>query len=433
LLAVPQMKFKRNPALCLQAVAVSLTAASCVSPDESTPPDNAIHVGTVLPFSGVRAASGVALETAMRLAIREVNLAGGLDERPLWLDARDSHSDDTWGITNARELIADGDARYFVGTEEPNIDYQITSAIKAHQMVHVMPGLTSARFHDPSAAAAWFRISPSSMYLACALAKHILKTGVPTVEVVIDPDDYSGAFAALLGQVLTTRGCMVLPNLQITQERKSYADTFSTLERLAPTAVVLVTSPSVAAGFLQEWVVRGQPFQIFLGPTLNSPELQRNVPGGVLEGMRGISADLGEPGSLFEAYFQEQTSVPDIEGAHYYFDAIALLALAAAEGVAQTRNIPPASAMMAHMVNITSPGGIVVGFNQLAEGMALLGQGQKIEYRGAAGSYVLNSVGDSTQNGGAIWQIQGTEFVTIDHEQCTLAELQNGGHAPDDF
>jgi branched-chain amino acid transport system substrate-binding protein len=423
----------RSAATRWLVVGLCLSGTACVSTKERAAPPDAIPIATVLPFSGVRAASGVALETAMRLAVGEVNRAGGLAGRPLWLDADDSHSDDVRGTANALALINSGAFPYFIGTEEPKITYLVSGAIKTHQMVHVMPGLTSARFHDPSSAAAWFRISPSSMYLSCALAKHVLNANVRNTAVVLDPDDYNGAFSALFGQVFTARGGTVLPNLQLSPQNPSYADTFVTLAHLAPTAVVLITSPSVAAEFLQEWAVRGKPFQVFLGPTLNSPELLRNVPGGVLEGMTGISADLGEQGQLFEAYVQAQTSVPDIAGAHYYFDAVALLALAAAEGVAQTGAIPPAPAMMSHMVSITSPGGTPVGFDQLPEGMALLAGGAKVSYRGAAGSYVLNSTGDSTQNGGSIWQIQGSEFVTVDHEHCTQAEIQNGGHTPEDF
>src|SRR5664279_2834418 len=67
----------------------------CVSAHKETAPPDAIRIGTVLPFSGERAASGVALETAMRLAIDIVNSAQGLGGRQLWLDVRDSHSDAT--------------------------------------------------------------------------------------------------------------------------------------------------------------------------------------------------------------------------------------------------------------------------------------------------------------------------------------------------
>jgi ABC-type branched-subunit amino acid transport system substrate-binding protein len=410
-------------------VVAGLTMAACVSTHEEGAPADALHIGTVLPFSGARAASGAALESAMRLAIAEVNDAGGLAGRKLWLDVEDSHSDDARGIANASALIGSKAVPYFVGTEEPKVAYQLAGAVKAHNVVHLMPGLTSPRFHDPSSAAAWFRLSPSGAYIACALAKHIVNSGIRTASVLVDPDDYSADFANMFGVLFSSRGGTVMPTLQLDPQAASYGDTIATVEKLGPGAVALVTSPTVAAGFLQEWAVRGKPLHIFLGPTLNSLELLRNVPSGVLEGMIGISADLGEQSQSFRDYFEVQTGVPDIAGAHYYFDAVALLALSLADGIAQTGTLPLPATMKARMVNVTAAGGSVVTFDQLAQGLALLAAGGRVEYQGAAGSYILNTAGDSTQNSGALWQIAGTEFVTVGYEQCTAAELQQGGRS----
>jgi hypothetical protein len=80
------------------------------------------------------------------------------------------------------------------------------------------------------------------------------------------------------------------------------------------------------------------------------------------------------------------------------------------------------------MLNVSSATGTVVAFDQLAQGLALLAAGQKVSYSGAAGSYVLNALGDSTLNRGTIWQISGSDFVTVDYEQCdsTDMDLTNG-------
>jgi len=403
-----------------------LSTLACVSSREPSMPANAIRVGTVLPFSGERAASGVALEAALRLAIEVVNSAGGLDGRPLWLEVRDSHSDDARGTSNALEIINDDPIPFFIGTEEPTIAYQITNAIKARHMVHLMPGLTSPQFHDPSAQAAWFRLSPSVKYLACALAKSMRKDGIAVANLVIDPDDYSGTFATIFGRIFTNNGGTVLPSLQVRGTSSGFADIFTTISRFAPDATVLVTSPAVAAQFLQEWAVRGKPGRWYLGPTLNNPELLRNVPTGVLEGMKGVSADLGTRAADFVSYFEAQTAVPPLAGSNYYFDAVALLALAVTHGIAVGGTMPDPAALKTEMLAVTSASGVAVSFDGLAQGLALVKTGQKVQYQGAAGTYVLDSLGDSTQTRGAIWQVKGTSFEDIDYEQCVATELDNG-------
>jgi ABC-type branched-subunit amino acid transport system substrate-binding protein len=406
---------------------MGLAISGCVSTSEPSAPDNAIRIGALLPFSGSRAASGVPLEGALRLAIDEVNDAGGLGGRPLWLDISDSHSDDARGTANALALIEDRSPSFFIGTEEPKIAYQITSAIKAHQMVHLMPGLTSAQFHDPSAAAAWFRLSPSVSFVACSLAKRMIKDGVAKANVVVEPDDYSGNFAVNFGTVMTSKGQTLLPTLILDPRSSSYADMLEALMRLSPDATVLMTSPSVAAGLLQEWAARGRPLKFYLGPTLNDPEILRNVPTGILEGMYGVSADLGEGAAGFEAFFESRTDILPVTGAHYYYDAIALLSLSVARSFALTGAMPSPASMREHMLAVSSASGAPVGYDQLAQGLALLASGQEITYYGAAGAYVLNTLGDSILSRGAIWQIQGNDFVTVDYEQCDTNELQNGG------
>ncbi len=417
---------RQSPTVACVALAVLLLSAiDCVSTHEPSAPANAIHIGSVLPFSGQGAASGVELESALRLAIDVVNSAGGLAGQPLWLDVGDSHSDNSRGTNNALEIIDSSTVPFFIGPEEPTIAYQITNAIKAEHMVHLMPGLTSPNVHDPSAQAAWFRLSPSVKYLACALAKYMLKDGIATANLVIDPDDYSGTFATMFGQTFSTNGGTMLPSLQISATSQGFADIFTTLARYAPNATVLMTSPAVAAQFLQEWAVRGKPGKWYLGPTLNNPELLRNVPAGVLEGMKGISADLGARATDFAAYFQAQTAIPPLTGSNYYFDAVALLALAVNHGIAVHGAMPAPAALTMEMQAVTSASGEVVSFDQLAEGLALVKAGQAVQYQGAAGTYLLNSQGNSTQTRGAIWQITGTSFEDIDYEQCSTLDVVN--------
>ena len=403
---------------------------ACVSAHEHDHPDNAIRIGSVLPFSGGRAASGVTLERAMRLAIDKVNTVP-LQGQPLDLEVRDSHSDDDWGSREANELLRAANLPnptipFFVGPEEPRIAYQIEDAIEKYKMVNLLPGLTSPQIHDPSANAAWFRLSPSPNYLACALAKRMFRDGIRKANAVTDPDDYSGTFATIFGRVFTNMGGTLLPGLQLPSTGSSFDEVFATIERFSPDASLLITSPSVGAGFLQEWAVRGKVGKFYLGPTLNNPALLRNVPAGVLEGLLGISPDLGPNAAAFDAYFAAETGVPALAGSHYYFDAVALLALTIAEGVAQTDAIPDPGTFNHHLQNVTSAGGQVVSYDGLGAGLAAVAAGLKIHYRGAAGDYVLSTDGDSIQNRATIWQITGNAFLNIDGEQCSDAEVYPG-------
>jgi neutral amino acid transport system substrate-binding protein len=412
------------------AIAVLAASWGCVGAQDRTEPADAIRVGTTLPFSGERAASGVALERALRLAIDVVNQeAGGLAGRPLALEVRDSHSaDDDRGTMATLEMLSAGNLPFFIGPEEPKIAYQIENAIKTYKykMVNLLPGLSSPRIHDPSADAAWFRLSPSPNYLACALAKQMFADGIRKANAVNDPDDYSSTFAIIFGRVFSAMGGTLLPGLQLPGSGSSFDDVFATLERFEPDATLLITSPSVGAEFLQEWAVRGRVGQWYLGPTLNNPALLRNVPTGVLEGLRGISPDLGANADNFDAYFEAATGVPPLAGSHYYFDAVALLALAIAEGFAQTGAIPEPVTFKLHLQNVTRPSPQVISYRNLGLGLNLIAAGQTVQYSGAAGNYVLSADGDSIDNRATIWRISDHSFQNIGAQQCSDAEVYPG-------
>ena len=419
---------QRPWALALTALFVGLWPA-CVSTYEPQETPNPIRIGTTLPFSGERAAAGVALERAMRLAIDTVNAAGGLGDQHqrLALEVRDSHSaEDERGKDATVTMMQETAIPFFIGPEEPEIAYAIANQVKTFKvtkLVNLLPGLSSPQIHDASTNAAWFRLSPSPIYLACALAKRMIKDGITKANALTDPDDYSGTFATIFGRVFTNMGGTLLPGLQLPSSGSSFDEVFATIERFSPDASLLITSPSVGAGFLQEWAVRGKVGNFYLGPTLNDPALLRNVPAGVLEGLVGISPDLGAHAEDFRAYFQNATGFSPVAGSHYYFDAVALLALAIADGVAQTKAIPDPGTFKLHLDGVSSASGQVVSFADLGTALQLVSGGTKVQYDGAAGEYQLSKVGDSIGNRATLWRISDNSFLDIDHEQCSDAEV----------
>jgi neutral amino acid transport system substrate-binding protein len=354
-----------------------------------------------------------------------MNEAGGVDGRPFFLDVRDSHSDVAKGTATAFELLGGEAMSFFIGPEEPAIAIAITSTIKEHQMVDLMPGLTSPLFHDPSSRAAWFRLSPSLNYLACGLAKGMRSNGVGKAAVVIDPDDYSTGFATVFGRVFGDHGGTVLPALHVSSDKSSFASILTVLDGFAADAAILLTSPSVAADFLQEWAVRGKHGDWYLGPTLHDPELLVNVAAGILEGIHGVSPDLGSHSDAFAAFFQARTGIAPTAGSHYYFDAVALLGLTLAEGFAHDGLLPTPTLFKQHLSNVTQDSGQVMAFDAIGPALDLLRGGQPVQYDGAAGLYFLDSYGDTIENRAAIWRIQGAEFVNVDYHECAESEVRS--------
>jgi ABC-type branched-subunit amino acid transport system substrate-binding protein len=404
--------------LAVFAATLSVFIPACLSSGTTGAPDNAIRIGAILPFSGHSSSMGVPLESALRLAIDAVNAAGGLDGRPLYLEVGDSGSDVTIGLTNALALISANPMPFFIGPEEPDVAPQLVPTVAANQMAELMPGLMSLPIHNTDLDGEWFKLTPSVNYLACAIAKRMLDDGVVTASTVTDADAYSVRFASAFAQIFTALGGQSVRSLQIPTKS---AD-LSAILRGAGETSVLITSPATATELLQQQIVKGQTMKWYLGPTLNNPEVLRNLPEGALEGTTGFSPDFGSQAAAFDSYFGLATSSTPLPGAHYYYDAVALLALAVAEALAQEGAIPGPAALKSHLIHVASDGGEVIAFDQIAKGLALVKSGAKVQYQGAAGTNPLDDLGDSTQSQVAIWQITSTTFEIVAHQQCSAAE-----------
>jgi hypothetical protein len=109
---------------------------------------------------------------------------------------------------------------------------------------------------------------------------------------VLGPDDYSGSFSMMFGRVFTVMGGTLSLGSQRTEDPASFGGMFSTVEDLA-----------LGLSFLTEWAARGRPNKWYLGPTLNNPELQHDVPRGVLDNL---------PRDAFETVGHEQCSDTEV-------------------------------------------------------------------------------------------------------------------------
>ncbi|MEV8505265.1 branched-chain amino acid ABC transporter substrate-binding protein [Actinoplanes sp. NPDC051475] len=93
--------------VALGAAAAVLAVGGCASPDKPAAAEP-IRIGALLPLSGGNAPSGQADAAAARLAVNEVNAAGGLLGRPVELVIKDDACDPATAVVAANELVAAG-------------------------------------------------------------------------------------------------------------------------------------------------------------------------------------------------------------------------------------------------------------------------------------------------------------------------------------
>lgn len=140
----------RKALLLLAVWLVSLTVVACAGEEATTPgtgtPTGAsgqpIKIGLVLPFVGVYASLAESQANAARLAVDEINAAGGVLGRPLQLIIRDDKLQTDEAARQAQSLIQQERVDMIAGTIHAGGNLAINSVTKAAGVLYFATSAT---------------------------------------------------------------------------------------------------------------------------------------------------------------------------------------------------------------------------------------------------------------------------------------------------
>jgi hypothetical protein len=399
----------RSPLLVAVAPVLALAAACGDGGDEPPGPS----IGVLLSFSGAGAASSANSERGVRMAIEAANRAGGIGGRPITLIDRDTRSDPKRVIAPARELLRAGVA-LFIGPDTPELAVPLVGA----QMVPEMELLQRRTVLLPSFATAhspfrrppgWFVMGTGTARVACELHAQVQLAGRKKPLVVRDTNGYHGLLAwelTRLGlpQFILTAGESSVPALQAID-----ADAY-VLAALPPAASSLVFGLSAvgALGPADRW---------YLAPTLHTPALFETIPKGILQGARGVApGTVAGAGDFRDAFIARWHDEP-LDDAYAFYDAGAVAALALGRAVARDGAIDPET-VHTHVMGVTRPSGAKVLWNELDRGLALLREGQEIDYLGLQGPLQFDLSGQTPEATTKWWTVTEDLYQDIPAESA---------------
>ncbi len=164
---------RRTMALATSAaIATALASAPGKALAEGAP----IKIGLTTDLTGIAATYAAAQVNAVKLAIEEINAAGGIKGRKLELLVRDSQLKPALGASLTRDLIVREKIDYLIGPDASSVGVAVSGVAKQYKKVVVMtipntPRLVGELFHKY-----FFTIVPSGTMLARAMAEGIGKT-----------------------------------------------------------------------------------------------------------------------------------------------------------------------------------------------------------------------------------------------------------------
>lgn len=390
--------------------ALLLAACGCSSADETE--RGGIVIGLLLPFTGSASATASNLERATLFAADRINEGGGIDGTKVRVVSRDTHSEVTRGLAAAHEL-ADAGAVAVIGPESAEIAEKIRPILAEKQVLFLSPLVGAAAEPSRTCDTPWFRLAPSAKSLGEALAKQARGQDVERVAVLYSTAPYDRALGSAAAKRFATLRGEVALELELDPQAQSYAPVISAAIRAGVTDVILAASPRAGAILVNEFdALSSKKPRWFLSPLLKTDLLVQNVAPQALEGAFGVAPKIYEHGEAFPRAFSERWQGDEpLEGAYFYYDAMALLALALAKA---TNSEDPVANLSRAMLDAAGPPGEGVKWDALESGLEQVVQGRDLYYTGLTGPLSLQTCGSRSTGITSDWTVQQGRIVDLD-------------------
>ena len=346
-------------------------------------------IGGLLPETGALSILGAPLDAAARIAIEDINAAGGvLDEDVEWITA-DTGFDPDLAMLALEELIdADVDAVY--GPVSSSTGVALLDPIGAAELVQISATATSSELATLDRAGVYFRTAATNTIQGDALAQLVLADGHENVALLAIDNDYG---TEVMTAFLSGIGDDVELSILTHQTIEDPASYILPVVEIDPDAIVIIGFEETA-GLIDAFEAAGiGPRETgFYGVDGNvNPILADEVADRAsLQGMKGTLGGIDIESERPEFVARLNEIDPELTRYDYTaetYDAIIVLALAAqsAERTDDSRLIAD------RVIEVTRDGALCESYAQCLD---LIRNGVDIDYDGISGPLEFDRFGD---------------------------------------
>lgn len=388
------------------------------APTSTVPPDGTLRIGLLLPETGPGAGLGASLLAGAKLAVSEINAAGGVLGRRVETVIRDEGASAATAAVGLDELV-DLRVDAVVGPASSRVAYEVLpQAVRAGVLV-CSPSATAAGLSDYPDADLFIRTVPGDRLQARAMARLIEQTGRNSAAVLAPDDDFGEDFAEELVTALRARNIAITADLRYdvaTESPESIAAEAFAGEPGA--AAVIGAGDSGAAMLSAARAAAGDGVPFFVNDALGSAsvvEILGERAGDTVAGVRGTSV-FAEPNDRSVDFADRLATVAgnvSDDFAAFAYDCVNLIALAAASAGSDRPSLAAAE-----LLDVSNLGN---GCSTFVECSTLLGQRLNIDLQGASGLLDLDPNGDVLTGTYYVFQFDESGRPVADSEPITVA------------
>ncbi|MBA3745569.1 ABC transporter substrate-binding protein [Sporichthya sp.] len=394
------------------AAALALTACGGDDDDEATPAASAssstkvntgngvLKIGTLLPETGNLQILGPPEIAAVKLAIQDVNAAGGVLGKDVETDFSDSGDKTTDIASQSVNRLLDAGVDAIVGAASSSVTLKVVDRVTGSGVLMFSPAATSTLITDyPDKGLLW-RTAPSDIFQGRVVGQTALDDGAETLGILALQDAYGTSLADQAETAFTSGGGEVVLKKIYDPTASEFSAEVGQVKKADPDAIALIGFEE-SSKLIDEMVKQGLlPLKsgksLYLVDGNMSNASYANRAKGEMEGVKGTIPG-SKPADDFVSKLKAfDPSLKDYSYAGEAYDAITLIALAA-----EAANSDAGIAIAKELQDV-STGGEKCG--TFAECVKLLKENKDIDYEGQSGPVEFDSNGDPSVASMGIYQ-----------------------------
>jgi neutral amino acid transport system substrate-binding protein len=394
---------------------------------------NCPKLGGIIAQTGSQGAVGKVIADAGRLAVDQINQAGGVKGCQVEFVIRDDTSQPSVGLDAARYLVDVQKVAAIVGLVGSGTALAVVNSVSVPNQVPtiaccaVTPALTRMA-EEGKTGGYFFRTIPTARTTALAHAQAVKDKGYKKTVIMYINNDFGTGVAPDAKKAIEKLGGSVAGLIAYNENQPSYRSDVSKALALEPDSLVLVGLSQDATVVLRDWFSLGGTPNVVLHNTMRSMDIIKGVGERFLAKAVGIDNGQasGPSADAFSKAFTAAYNRPAVgPGLHTMYDAAAVTLLAMQ--AAPTLEGP---AIRDALRAVQDPAGVEVGpgVEELRKGLEALKAGRKIRYVGATGAFRFDKNGDVT-GPMLIWKVVDGAIVTektISLEEMNALEQKVG-------
>jgi ABC-type branched-subunit amino acid transport system substrate-binding protein len=392
-----------------------------------------LTIGDSIPLTGDLSDFGPPGQKASDLAVSEINKAiqqAGVDHT-VKVVHEDNETSPQAAVQAARKLVDSDNASCITGAWASADTLPTAQSVAIPDgVLEISPASTSDEITGLDDDGLINRTSPPDSFqgptLANTIADALGGAQGKTVNIGARNDAYGTGLAGTFGDAWKELGGSVGQQVIYDPEQPSYDSEAGQITSGNPDAFVIIDFPEtfVKVGPALQRTGNWDPSKGWFTDGLAASEVPGDTGVQVVSGMRGTapgSPDKGEASTAFDELYtsSDPTDVDRQTFDTQNFDATILCYLAAvAAGSTDGKE------MAGQVVDVSAPPGTPYTWEQMAEAIKALQNGDDIDYQGASGALDLDDAGDATAGVYDIYEFKGSNLEVVGEQPVALPEGQ---------